>query len=322
MNSQKPWAVFFLTCTINLTTYAADQLPDTVVVPGTLPSVLSQRYNDCAVNAVVSSIEYLTTPAHPQDQSPFLPVKSSRSFLYTVGLDHDFGTMEMWKKRDYSVLKSDCGVSIVSGLMMGSLYGCPPEQDIVMKDGRKIPGWPYETLGQPVPPAIFRLGLDKGFDGIPEALKSSLLEDSVVRKKDLCDEKNPYSRVREHLFYKMIERPKEFTADFYTQVTEQLRQGHPIVIGISVTKDFMDARGTSVIQGRGALAGDMHVILLLGIGTYHGQKNCFYIQNSWGSSWGDGGRGCLSQGYFKKYFYGGYAVSLPGFFEKEAALGK
>jgi hypothetical protein len=116
--------------------------------------------------------------------------------------------------------------------------------------------------------------------------------------------------------YELIERPRSFDAAFYQTLKTYLKDDKPIVMGISVTKDFMQCSRKGLIRGVGCKASDFHVVLLLGVEEHRGVKECFHIQNSWGASWGDMGRGYLSKEYFENNFYGGYALSLPGFFKE------
>jgi hypothetical protein len=227
-----------------------------------------------------------------------------------------FSSCDDWKKGDHTGWQHDYGVDIGSALITLSRYGCFPENTITLSCGYVIPGWGYSLQSQSIAPDVLRVGLDLRVDGISPAMKPLLLQSSVVQKKDLCEVENPYAKVHTKLVYELIERPTAFDSAFYKKVTDYLKENKPIVMGISATADFIAGEKQALIHGLGSKAGDFHVVLLLGVGNYHSFKNCFYIQNSWGTSWGDGGRGYLSKDYFENNFYGGYALSLPGFFEE------
>ncbi|RZI47072.1 hypothetical protein [Candidatus Finniella inopinata] len=265
MRSQKIWFILLLTIIIDHPTYASDAQIDKVQVSGTLPSVLNQNYNDCTINAIASAIEYLTTPKNSSHQSPLYPLKISRSGLYTLAKYSAFSGINDWKKNVYTAWRPDFGVSIGEALITLNKYGCFPENSFKLEDGYFVNGWPYAEQQTPVPPEMLHIASDTSFDGITPSVKPLLLQGSILRKTELCDHQNPYAKVKKHLFYTPIERPKTFAPDFYKHLKDQTQNDNPLVIGISATQDFVGARGDSVIQGNGALARDMHVILVLGI---------------------------------------------------------
>jgi hypothetical protein len=268
------------------------------------------------MNAVASAIEYLTLPRTDKDKAnPLYPLRISRSGLYTLAKYYGFSSCEEWKEDHTEGWQHDYGVDMGTALVTLSKYGCFPENPVTLSTGYVVPGWEYTRQSQSIAPDILRMGLDLRFDGISHAMKPLLLQSSVVQKKDLCEVENPYAKVHTQLVYEPIERPSSFDSAFYKTLKAYLKDDKPIIMSISATEDFMRGEKQALIQGLGSKAGDFHVVLLLGVGDYLTFKDCFYIQNSWGVSWGDEGRGCLSKEYFENNFYGGYALSLPGFFE-------
>lgn len=279
-------------------------------------SVLKQDYNDCVINAVASAIEYLTIPRTAKArENPFYPLKVSRSGLYTLAKYHSFSSSDEWKADDTQGWKHDYGVDMGTALMTISKYGCFPENSVTLSTGYKVPGWEYDRQSLSIAPDILRLGLEHQFDGIRPVMKPILLQSSVVQKKDLCELENPYAKIHSQLVYEPIERPCTFDSVFYEKIKAYLKANQPIIIGISATEDFIKGEEEELIQGLGSKAGDFHVVLLLGYGNFRSFKDCFYVQNSWGTTWAGQGRGYLSKKYFEENFYGGYALSLPGFFE-------
>lgn len=72
--------------------------------------------------------------------------------------------------------------------------------------------------------------------------------------------------------------------DIATVCTE-LDAGHPVVVGLQVTRDWEDFAGDTLPEPAGDVIGG-HAVLLVG---YDLNLRCFRVRNSWGTSWRDGG---------------------------------
>lgn len=277
-------------------------------------TILTQGSNDCVINAIASAIECLTTPKTEKfKENSFYPLKISRSGIYTLAKYHGFSSCEEWKAGSTSGWQHDYGVDMGTALTTISKYGCFPESSITLSSGYKISGWEYTRQSESIAPDILRLGTSSRFDGLTPILAEILLQAKVIRKSEICEVENPYAKIRSHLVYEPIERPSHFNSSFYQKMKGFLKENKPIIMGISVTEDFM-SRNKCLFKGEGEMKGDLHVVLLLGLGDFGSFKDCCHIQNSWGESWGIGGRGYLSKSYFENNFYGGYVLDLPGFF--------
>ncbi len=284
----------------------------------TLPSVCTQIFDDCVVNAIAAAIEYITTPV-TKDSTGLLPLKISRVGLYNESIRSSYyPTLSDWKKNCNEVGRNDQGVTLGNALITLDKYGAFPEIDLKVTDSFSVSGWGYDSSFKklPIPQEMFLLSLDTDFDGVNESNQKTLIDESYLLKKEVCIVPNPYAKVARNFFYEPIEPPKkrEYTSDFYAKIAKFISEDKPIVIGIGVTSSFKYSRQSFISSGAVDSFLGPHAILVLGYGDY-GSGDCFYIQNSWGNSWGKGGRAYISKGYFEKYFYGGFALSIPGFFD-------
>ena len=167
----------------------------------------------------------------------------------------------------------------------------------------------------PIAPDVIALGLDEDLDGINNANEDQLIKNQIILKKDTCQKINYYARISRSIQYEPIE---------VLSNGEKLRQSlegyfydnKPVIIGTSVNQNFMNAaKFNGLIQNSPSKSQDFHAILALGFKDHPNSPGCVYVQNSWGTGWGVGGRGFLTWDYFKENFCGGYVISLPGFFE-------
>lgn len=87
--------------------------------------------------------------------------------------------------------------------------------------------------------------------------------------------------------------PRPLRSDDIKQV---LAQGLPVAVGVFVTPQFVELRGSNVYRGyRKADAQGGHAVCLVG---YDDQRQAFRLLNSWGSGWADGGYAWVSYDLF------------------------
>ncbi len=283
-----------------------------------LPSVRNQIFDDCVINAIAAAIEYITTPTKT-DTTGLLPLKISRVGLYNATIRSSYYSgLDAWKRNYLSVGSNDQGVTLGDAITTLDRYGAFPEIDLKVTNTFTVPGWGYDYSFKklPVPQEMFLLALDTDFDGINDDIQNALIDGGYLLKKEACLVPNPYAKVAQSLHYQPIEPPQKHLYDdkFYGTIRRFISEDKPIVIGIGVTSSFKSSSGGLITSSAVDSFLGPHAILVLGYGDYGQGKDCFYIQNSWGSSWGKGGRGYVSKDYFEKYFYGGFALWIPGFF--------
>jgi hypothetical protein len=283
-----------------------------------LPSIRNQIFDDCVVNAIASAIEYITTPIE-EDPAGLLPLKISRVGLYNESIRASYyPTLTDWKENWNEVGKNDMGVTLGNALITLDKYGAFPEMDLKVTDSFSVSGWGYDESFKrlPIPQEMFLLAMDEDFDGVNEHNQQALIDGSYLLKKEVCCVPNPYAKVARNFLYEPIEPPKkrEYTSEFYDKIKKFISEDKPIAIGIGVTSSFKYSKQKFISSCSADSFLGPHAILVLGYGDY-GSGDCFYVQNSWGSSWGNGGRAYISKEYFEKYFYGGFALSIPGFFD-------
>lgn len=68
-------------------------------------------------------------------------------------------------------------------------------------------------------------------------------------------------------------------------ICTELDAGHPVVVGLQVTRDWEDFAGDTLPEPAGDVIGG-HAVMLVG---YDLNLRCFRVRNSWGTSWRDGG---------------------------------
>ncbi|MEZ4391976.1 MAG: C1 family peptidase [Polyangiales bacterium] len=68
-------------------------------------------------------------------------------------------------------------------------------------------------------------------------------------------------------------------------IATELDAGHPVVVGLQVTEDWMSFDGDTLPEPSGPVVGG-HAVLLVG---YDLARRCWRVRNSWGTSWRDGG---------------------------------
>jgi hypothetical protein len=68
-------------------------------------------------------------------------------------------------------------------------------------------------------------------------------------------------------------------------ICTELDAGHPVVVGLQVTRDWETFTGDTLPEPTGDVIGG-HAVLLVG---YDLALRCFRVRNSWGSAWRDGG---------------------------------
>jgi len=68
-------------------------------------------------------------------------------------------------------------------------------------------------------------------------------------------------------------------------ICTELDAGHPVVVGLQVTRAWEDFAGDTLPEPAGEVIGG-HAVLLVG---YDLALRCFRVRNSWGTSWRDGG---------------------------------
>jgi hypothetical protein len=283
------------------------------------PKILSQSYNDCVVNAVASTIEYLTIPRDSSfEKSPLLPLIPSRSALYSLSKQMAYSTIEAYKKSDHTAWQQDVGIDFGSVLLTVDKFGVLPETAIAIPNGTRpymMEGWEYHIINILPSASMMLFANDENIDGINQSNENDLLEHQIISAKDLCATKNYYARVRQTIRYKPLQPSFDNEKKLFNDLCDAFRSNKPVLIGIGVNQSFMQSAKTKgLVQKGGTPASDFHAILALGFKDFCEHKNCVYVQNSWGPGWGDGGRGYLTWDYFKHHFYGGYVVWLDGFF--------
>lgn len=71
----------------------------------------------------------------------------------------------------------------------------------------------------------------------------------------------------------------------HATIATELDAGHPVVVGLQVTEDWMGFTGDTLPEPAGAVVGG-HAVLLVG---YDLHLRAWRVRNSWGTSWGDAG---------------------------------
>lgn len=82
-------------------------------------------------------------------------------------------------------------------------------------------------------------------------------------------------------------------------IMTMLSNGSPVVFGFSVYENIGEADDTGIlpVKPEGQLLGG-HAVLAVGYDATNGRVK---FQNSWGTSWGDGGFGYMHQDYFSPF---------------------
>jgi hypothetical protein len=87
----------------------------------------------------------------------------------------------------------------------------------------------------------------------------------------------------------------------------ELRAGRAAMIVFEATENFMYAQdGTPISISPSDRPTGLHAVVAVGLGTANTTR-CIRVKNSWGTGWGDGGYGWLTEGYFTAH-----AISVVG----------
>lgn len=285
------------------------------VLPGPYPRVLTQGRKDCVIHAICSAIEYLTIPRNSQTQSTQLPLKPSRSGLYTLTLYHAYSNIETYKT-DPTANLNDVGVGLGDTLICIDKYGIFTEESLILEDGFTIPGWGYNLFAHPIAPDMHLIATSADFDGINSDNEQKLLDGQIITKNELCKIPNFYSKVASKIIYEPIDAAMRKLPNFKDILENYFRSNKILVLGIMAYSEFLNPKKGLVQSDPNSNPVDFHAVVAFGIEDFNNHKDCVFIQNSWGSSWGNEGRGYLNWDYVLKSFQGGYAISLPGFFQR------
>jgi hypothetical protein len=100
-----------------------------------------------------------------------------------------------------------------------------------------------------------------------------------------CDSLPNEQQKQEALQYKIDGYYKMYPSD-QAAIKAMIDQNHPVIISIVVDNEFMNAKPGFIwdrYSGNGSLG---HSVLICG---YDDNRKAYYIMNSWGTSWADGG---------------------------------
>lgn len=100
-----------------------------------------------------------------------------------------------------------------------------------------------------------------------------------------CDSLPNEQQRQEALLYKIDGYYKMYPSD-QAAIKSMIDQNHPVIISIVVDNEFLNAKPGFIwdrYSGNGSLG---HSVLICG---YDDNKKAYYIMNSWGTSWADGG---------------------------------
>jgi len=90
-----------------------------------------------------------------------------------------------------------------------------------------------------------------------------------------------------------------------TAIKAQLAAGHPVLIGVSVDDSFENLGANQIWKNFVGKNYGGHELVLVG---YDDSRNAFEFQNSWGTSWGTGGRGWVDYNFLLTDMYDGAFV--------------
>jgi Papain family cysteine protease len=83
--------------------------------------------------------------------------------------------------------------------------------------------------------------------------------------------------------------------DRLDQIKGQLAHGHPVIVGLQTTRDFLRLRPGEIYRSSGPFAGN-HSVTVVG---YDEQLQAFKVINSWGLNWADSGFGWIDYDAFR-----------------------
>jgi Papain family cysteine protease len=80
------------------------------------------------------------------------------------------------------------------------------------------------------------------------------------------------------------------------QIKGQLAHGHPVIIGLQTTREFLRLKGSEIYRSSGQMLNN-HAVTVVG---YDERLQAFKLINSWGKRWGDGGFGWMDYDTLRK----------------------
>jgi Papain family cysteine protease len=80
------------------------------------------------------------------------------------------------------------------------------------------------------------------------------------------------------------------------QIKGQLAHGHPVIIGLQTTREFLRLKGSEIYRSSGQMLNN-HAVTVVG---YDERLQAFKLINSWGRYWGDGGFGWMDYDTLRK----------------------
>jgi hypothetical protein len=86
-----------------------------------------------------------------------------------------------------------------------------------------------------------------------------------------------------------IEDAFVFNPSRVDQIKGQLAHGHPVIIGLQTTREFLRLRGNEIYRSSGRMLNN-HAVTVVG---YDERLQAFKLINSWGKHWGDDGFGWM-----------------------------
>ncbi len=115
-------------------------------------------------------------------------------------------------------------------------------------------------------------------------------------KNEFPSAAKPPELVSEQVYFgKLVEETLNIS-----RLIEYLDNLQVVLVGMKVTKDFLDITSSDFIVKDTKEFFGLHAMVVTGYGDYNGER-VFLLRNSWGVDWGYKGYAWISQDYLNKY---------------------
>jgi len=90
-------------------------------------------------------------------------------------------------------------------------------------------------------------------------------------------------------------------------LTDQLRQGNAVGLGLLLTDAFFTPTGGRVLDGGTVVPNSEHAVAVVGLG-WESNEPFFMVRNSWGDGWGASGNAWISAQYIQLHAFCAFGI--------------